>query len=335
MQLLLYRIRFHFRALESIHFPAYKSANILRGAFGEIFRRVACHPACSEPACCPRAGACIYERIFAPIDRRAPGSRFRDLPRPMVFRAAHLDGHTLPEGAPFHFDVHTFDGEADTVACLCIAFHALAAHGLGPRRGRAQLRSAVLTGLQGEEQCVLFPPRDGAALPPPLLLRLDDKIPLCERDAEDGLAATATLRVRLLTPTEIKHGGEIVAEPPAEVLIGRAFDRLESLAQGAAQGRLQGAEAAPQAEPAGRVRAALMRAARKLRLASAELRHVDALRESSRTGRSHPLGGFIGELRYEGPGPAAEALRPWLRAAHYTGIGRQTVWGKGQIEVLP
>jgi CRISPR/Cas system endoribonuclease Cas6 (RAMP superfamily) len=54
-------------------------------------------------------------------------------------------------------------------------------------------------------------------------------------------------------------------------------------------------------------------------------------RTSSKTGQTHPLGGFTGEAVYEGD---LDEFVPLLQAAHWTGIGRQTVWGKGVIEVL-
>jgi hypothetical protein len=38
----------------------------------------------------------------------------------------------------------------------------------------------------------------------------------------------------------------------------------------------------------------------------------------------------MGEAQYEGD--LAEFV-PFLEAAQFTGVGRQTVWGKGQIEV--
>jgi hypothetical protein len=45
----------------------------------------------------------------------------------------------------------------------------------------------------------------------------------------------------------------------------------------------------------------------------------------------HPLGGFTGSAEYEGD--LAEFL-PWLRAARWVGVGRQTVWGKGDVRVV-
>jgi hypothetical protein len=62
---------------------------------------------------------------------------------------------------------------------------------------------------------------------------------------------------------------------------------------------------------------------------SCDLTHFDALRKSSRTRQVHPIGGFVGEVEYEGE--LAEFV-PYLNAARWTGVGRQTVWGKGEIE---
>ena len=42
------------------------------------------------------------------------------------------------------------------------------------------------------------------------------------------------------------------------------------------------------------------------------------------------MGGFIGEAEYEGE--MAEFV-PYLAAARWTGVGRQTVWGHGELEV--
>jgi hypothetical protein len=61
-----------------------------------------------------------------------------------------------------------------------------------------------------------------------------------------------------------------------------------------------------------------------------DIRHTDVERRSSRTGQVHPIGGFIGEAEYEGN---LTEFVSYLRAARWTGVGRQTVWGKGEIAV--
>jgi hypothetical protein len=62
-----------------------------------------------------------------------------------------------------------------------------------------------------------------------------------------------------------------------------------------------------------------------------EIQHVDIVRRSSRTGQIHPIGGFVGDAEYEGE---LTEFVPVLSAAQWTGVGRQTVWGKGAIAVF-
>ena len=68
-----------------------------------------------------------------------------------------------------------------------------------------------------------------------------------------------------------------------------------------------------------------------VRMTRCELQRTEVDRLSSRTGQRHPLGGFVGEAEYEGE--LGEFL-PYLRAGKWVGVGRQTVWGKGEMEVV-
>ena len=58
-----------------------------------------------------------------------------------------------------------------------------------------------------------------------------------------------------------------------------------------------------------------------------DIHHVETSRRSGRTGQIHSLGGFVGEAEYEGD---LTEFVPYLRAAQWTGVGRQTAWGKGR-----
>jgi CRISPR/Cas system endoribonuclease Cas6 (RAMP superfamily) len=65
-------------------------------------------------------------------------------------------------------------------------------------------------------------------------------------------------------------------------------------------------------------------------LVECRLQRTDVDRLSSRSGQRHPLGGFVGEAEYAGE--LAEFM-PYLRLGKWVGVGRQTVWGKGEIEI--
>jgi len=139
----------------------------------------------------------------------------------------------------------------------------------------------------------------------PLELSLD---PLAEK--------VERARVAFLTPTELKNGREMAARPEFGVLAARIRDRLSTLRSLYGEGPLA-IDFAGFGE-----RAACVRMTR------CEVATVEVRRRSSRTGQSHSLGGFVGEAEYEGD---LREFIPYLRAARWTGVGRQTVWGKGEV----
>ena len=120
------------------------------------------------------------------------------------------------------------------------------------------------------------------------------------------------LRVQFLTPTELK-GAE---RPEFGVLMTRIRDRVSTLRALYGAGPLE-IDFQAFGERASRVA-----------MARCELAWVEAERLSRRTGQRHSLGGFTGIAEYEGD--LAEFV-PYLEIARWTGVGRQTVWGKGEI----
>ena len=122
--------------------------------------------------------------------------------------------------------------------------------------------------------------------------------------------------VRFLTPTELKVEGGLAARPEFEILASRLRDRISTLRALYDEGPLELD-----------FRAFAARAAR-VRMTRCELQHVETQRRSSRTGQTHSLGGFTGEADYQGD---MGEFVPFLEVAHWTGVGRQTVWGKGAL----
>ena len=120
------------------------------------------------------------------------------------------------------------------------------------------------------------------------------------------------VKVEFLTPTELK-GGE---GADFGVLFARLRDRISSLRALYGEGPLE-------IDFRG-----MGERARNIRVVEQSLKHVDRNRTSRASGDSHPIGGFIGEAIYEGD--LGEFL-PYLEAGYWTGVGRQTVWGKGEI----
>jgi hypothetical protein len=275
-----------FAALDPIHFPPGQPGNILRGALGKAFRRIACTPDCPGARECPVRESCAYARIFEPAAARKGPSGLADWPRPFVFRAAYLDGRTVQPDERFWFDVNLFETKDPPLEHFGQAFEQLAKNGLGPERGRADLVSV-------EQR--------------PISIELDP--PIAEHPA---------LRVEFVTPTELKSGEGLVARPEFDVLFARARDRVSTLAA------LYGAG------PLDIDFRAMGQRAKAVRMTRCELRQVEAERRSSRTGQVHSIGGFVGVAEYMGD--LGEFI-PYLEAACWTGVGRQCVWGKGELRL--
>jgi len=305
----LYPLRFSFVAREAIYFPPGKSSNILRGAFGVIFRRIACVPQCTGARECEWRASCPYARMFEPTATEAGPSGLADWPRPFVFRATHLDGRSVASGESFQFDLNLFDVHTPAITYLVLTFAQLAREGLGSRRSPVELTGVSQLGENGQASTAIF---DGASFV------LQDGAKPLELNLEARPETVSRLRVTFVTPTELKSGQQLAARPEFATLAARVRDRISTLRELYGEGAL-----------AIDFRGFGERAA-QVRMIRSEIQQVEIMRRSTRTGQVHPIGGFIGKAEYEGD--LAEFV-PYLRAARWTGVGRQTVWGKGQIWV--
>ncbi len=127
------------------------------------------------------------------------------------------------------------------------------------------------------------------------------------------------VRVEFVTPTELKADGGVVDRLDFGVLFARVRDRVATLRALYGAGPLdidfQG----------------MGERAAEVELVEQRIERVEVERRSSRTGQRHSIGGFVGEAQYRGE--LGEFI-PYLRAGEWTGIGRQTVWGKGAIRIM-
>jgi hypothetical protein len=276
-----HRFRFRFRAVGGVCFPAGRTGNLVRGAFGAALRATA------PPE--------WYRRLFEPGKRIAASpSGLADWPRPFVFRTAHLQGTAVPPGGAFSFDMHVFDLSAPVLPCLREALAHMGAEGIGPGRGRAALEAVEVLDLSGT-------PGEGP----------------CRLGLNPGPPARR-VSLRFVTPTELKASGEPAGRPRFPVLFARLRDRISTLRALYGAGPLE-------IDFRG-----LGERAEHIRLCREDLSYERRERRSGRTGQVHPLGGFTGSAEYE---RELGDFLPWLRAARWVGVGRQTVWGNGEVWV--
>lgn len=210
---------------------------------------------------------------------------------------------------PFYFDVHLFQLADPALAYFVLAFAQLAREGIGPQRGKAVLKAVAQLDPSAAFVRTLF---DGATL--------------CGSEATRPSSLNLSppsepiscVQVRFLTPTELKAASQIAFKPEFGILMARIRDRISTLSDLYGSG------------PLGLDFADFGRCAARVRMSHCELAASHVSRFSTRTGQRHPLGGFTGFAEYEGD---LTQFVPFLHAAQFTGVGRQTTWGKGHISL--
>lgn len=302
----LFAFRLRFRALESLYFPPGKTGNVIRGALGQTFKKFVCRPNCPGAKTCEQRFTCPYARLFEPTAIQNGPSGLADWPRPFVIRAAHLHNRRFRPGEVFHFDFYVFELRDPALAYFAFSFSQLLREGLGP--GRAATELVAIHELDGirRERAKIF---DGHTL-------LEQHTISLSLEPEEQ--PVSRVQVRFLTPTELKGTGQILRSPDFGVLFARSRDRLHTLRQIYGRGPLP-------VDFAG-----MGERARQVKLMRSDVQWEDRERRSGKTGQTHPLGGFVGSAEYEGD---LRQFVPYLRAASWTGVGRQTTWGKGHIEI--
>jgi hypothetical protein len=151
-----------------------------------------------------------------------------------------------------------------------------------------------------------------------VVFRHVDQEELCF-DLGESERPVSRVRMQFVTPTEVKTEGGCLAEPLFVPLISRIRDRISNLMTFYGGGELQ-VDFAGFGERAGGVA-----------MTECSIERTRMTRFSTRTGQRHPFGGFTGWATYAGD---LSIFIPFLRVAQYTGVGRQTSWGKGQIRLL-
>jgi len=320
--------RFTIAPLQPLVVPAVNKGNMLRGGFGQAFRRLCCVPQCRDTKSCPLAATCPYKFVFEPSP--PPGSerlsKNQDIPRPFVFRAPRTPQTRFEEGETFEFGLVLIGRALDFLPYFVLSFRELAGEGLGLNRARCTLERVEQAGGTsngaGPKACeakLLYSSEDQ-------VFRATESVGaeewirarLLELSSPNGSGATQRIKIRFLTPTLLRADGEVVRRPEFHHVFKRLRDRINALSTFFGDGPLDldFRELGERAE--------------KVRTVSAQIDWVERFRTSSKTRQRHELSGFVGEATYEG---VPSEFLPWLALGELVHVGKHTAWGNGWIEM--
>lgn len=291
--------------------------NTLRGAFGATFKRLVCPTPNDCCHTCRMKATCPYGQIFEPSppldsDRL---SLNQDIPRPFVFRPPTGIETAARPGDSLSFDLILIGKALEYFPYFLVTFRELGGQGIGLGRGRYRIDRVSLLNEDGHDVAEVYSGRDNLVRPSPLRITYKD----CSRQAAERFPTpTRYVAIRFLTPTLLKADGKIVERPEFHHIIKRLRDRVNALAHFYCDDSLE-VDFKSFGERAEAVRTAGCR-----------IRWEDRDRRSWKTGRAHDMGGFVGEVTYEGD---IEEFLPLLILGQYTHVGKYAVWGNGQYHI--
>lgn len=336
-------------------------ANVLRGAVAITFRRLVCPEQFFEEECapCPLYQGCAYGQLFAPgpsSDAQQLRSQ-QDLPRPFVLEppGLHPEQPITPERLTFQLVL--FGRAIDYLPFFITTIERLGRDGMG--RDRVPYQIETVTALHpardevlfaGQTATLQFPERristaqlqalpvqrEVVAPPSAVRSRLQDRLGLKPRETNTTPVdpARPRVRIRFRTPMLLKAGSYKTAEgriipaqevrerPAFGVIARRLRDRLSSLCAFFGQ---------PWQHPDFK---GLGEAADQVEIIRSDTVWLSRLRQSTRTGQTHEISGFVGEADYQFPSvKLLDDFWPLLRIGELIHIGKHAPWGNGAIHV--
>ncbi len=269
----------------------------LRGALLRTYRRMVCPRPRWNHDCwrCDMLGECSYGAVFA---ARPPDvavlRRIRSLPRPYLFRTDPIRRD--------RFVLVLVGSTARLLPRIVRIFERLTARGLTPEAPPGRLeRVEVLEPDGGVSDAPGSGPR-----PLPLTAWLTD------------LTRPSTLRLEVISPTEIRARGRMVRDGAPGPFLCRLRDRLSSLSAAWCGG------------PPAWDYDALGELAHRIVVRSSRISWAERTRRSGTTGRRYPASGFLGTMEWAFVDPL---LLPLLAAGELLGVGRHCAFGNGWFRV--
>lgn len=297
------------RANEELNLPLYKGST-LRGGFGYIFKRTCCVnkrvSSCSE---CLLKEKCAYAYIFEtspPKDSKYLKS-LKEIPRPFVIEPSLEAKYSYKKDEILEFNLILIGKAIDYLPYFVFTFRELGKIGIGKGRGKFELYR-----IYNSQKEKIYDSTDN------ILKNKDLRINF--KKVINSFSLTSDyLSLNFLTPTRIKLKGDLVVMPEFHIILRSLLHRLSALVYFHCGNELKIDYKS------------LIFEAERVKIKGSNLRWVDRERYSSRQNTRMRLGGFVGNITYEGD---FKEFLPLLLLGEYTHIGKNCTFGLGKYEIV-
>lgn len=333
-----YMLRITIEALEPIRLGTYPGSALRGALMGALLHRFCGNPGATTCQGCPLHAGCPVTGLVAPLREDHP--RGQDGPRPFVLGVAYPvsleqrasdaipdegGDHVLQPGNCLAFDLTLLGTATQYFRLVMLSLPIVEDVGigtslqrLGGRRGRLRVLRVEAVDLEGVAKEPLYTADHRVATEPCIKITPTDIAEHAEQ------LATGRLTLDFVTPTRLIGGGHLLKRPEFHPLVLRLVERLEALE--GAYGEVDDLDPDEARQVNYQRYVSFGRLASQVRLGTQHVSWVDLSSYSSRQKRSTPIGGFIGQVTYEGDLRDLRELLVWGEVVH---VGKNAVKGDG------
>jgi CRISPR-associated endoribonuclease Cas6 len=264
-----------------------------------------------ECAGCSLRSNCVYSYVFETSVPYEDGKQQdKDVPHPFIIEPPIDERRHYGIDDRLDFDLVLIGRAVEYMPFFIFAFEEVGRVGVGKNKGRYSLEKVI--GMNNGEETLIY---DGKSHFRDYFQTMDSNDIMKEAD----LADPYHVKLRFLTPARIKYNGKFIDNANFEIMIRNLLRRLSSLAEVHCDEKWE-------LDWKG-----LIERTKVIKTVHSDLVWKDWERYSQRQDTKLKMGGFLGEITFEGD--LAEFM-PFLKLGEYLHIGKGTVFGLGKYEIM-
>jgi hypothetical protein len=309
----LSKYRFIIKTKDELILPPYKGST-LRGGFGSILKHSVCVVNSKDCTQCEHRYRCIYSYMFeTPVpkeDDEVKRSRDKYVPHPFIIEPPLDKRQYYRTDDELDFHLILVGRAVDYIPYVIFAFEELGRTGIGKHKGMYSLEKVV--SIRNNREVLIY---DGESHV------LDEFYVM---DSAELVQETAQFKYnqvtfQFLTPTRIKHEGKLIIDIDFAIIIRNLLRRLSRIAEVhcGEKWELEWNELIEKAKD-------------MVSTIDSDLRWYDWKRYSQRQGIKMKMGGFLGEITFEGE---LIEFMPFIKLGELLHVGKGTAYGLGKYEI--
>ena len=321
-------LTFSLEAKDVIVLPSYKGSTF-RGGFGNAFRKIVCALKKSDCADCILKEKCVYSYVFEtppPSDTKIM-RKYKAAPHPFIIEPPTEKKRGYKPGDKITFGLTLIGKAVDYLPYFIYAFDELGKIGIGKGRGKYELKTVkcennhvipAKAGIQTiyESETKTLKPFEASALN----LESETLSPQATRPGGNPESHDTTqITLNFLTPTRILYDNHLTLDLEFHILVRNLLRRLSLLYYFHCGGDTSTWDFKE-----------IIKKAEEIKTVKKDLRWYDWERYSARQDARMKMGGFMGEITFEGD---IDPFMHLIKAGEILHVGKGTSFGLGKYEV--